>query len=61
MELIKSYRGYTITIDGAKISAVNGTDFIIFTADKIKNKSINKINNLIYKTINKRLRYLLNQ
>ena len=39
MELIKNYRGYTITIDGAKISAVNGTDFIIFTADKIKNKS----------------------
>ena len=61
MELIKSYRGYTITIDGAKISAVNGTDFIIFKADKIKNKSINKIKNIIYKTINKRLTYLLNQ
>ncbi len=61
MELVKSYRGYTVTINGAKISAVNGTDFIIFTADKIKNKSINKINNLIYKTINNRLKYLLNQ
>ena len=28
---------------------------------ELVNKSINKINNLIYKTINKRLRYLLNQ
>ena len=61
MELVKKYKGYDITIDGAKVSAVNGSDFVIFTADKIKNKSTTKINNLIYKTINKRLKYLLNE
>ena len=61
MELVKSYKGYTITINGAKVSAINGTDFIILSIKNIKNKSNNYINNFIYKSINHRIKYLLNQ
>jgi len=58
MELVKSYKGYTITINGAKVSAVNGTDFIILSIQKIKNKSNKYINNFIYRAINHRIKYL---
>ena len=60
MELVKSFKGYTITINGAKVSAINGTDFIILSIKNIKNKSNNYINNFIYKSINHRIKYLSN-
>ena len=60
MELIKKYKGYTITINGAKVSAINGTDFIILSIQNIKNKSNKYINNFIYKSINHRIKYLSN-
>tara|TARA_B100001057_G_scaffold412746_1_gene428981 strand:+ start:201 stop:389 length:189 start_codon:yes stop_codon:yes gene_type:complete len=61
MELVKKYKGYTITINGVRVEANNGIDFLIMTLTPIKNKSNKYINNFIYKSINHRIKYLLKQ
>jgi hypothetical protein len=61
MEIIKRYKGYNITINGLRVEANNGTDFIILTLAPIKNKSNKYINNFIYKSINHRLKQFQQQ